>query len=31
MVRATMTALKELKTIEEVAQLRGKKPEEIRG
>lgn len=31
MVRATMTALKELKTIESVARLRGKKPEEIRG
>lgn len=31
MVRATMTALNELKTLEEVARLRGKKPEEIRG
>ena len=31
MVRATITALKELKTIEEIARLRGKKPEEIRG
>lgn len=31
MVRATMKALQELKTIEEVARLRGKKPEEIRG
>ena len=31
MVRATMTALKELKTIESVARLRGKKPQEIRG
>lgn len=31
MVRATMTALSELKTIESVARLRGKKPQEIRG
>ena len=31
MVRATISALKDLKTIEEVARLRGKKPEEIRG
>ena len=31
MVRATISALKDLKTIEEVAHLRGKKPEEIRG
>lgn len=31
MVRATITALKELKTVEDVAKLRGKKPEEIRG
>ena len=31
MVRATVDALKNLKTIEEVAALRGKKPEEIRG
>lgn len=31
MVRATIDALKNLKTIEEVAALRGKKPEEIRG
>ena len=31
MVRATVNALKSLKTIEEVAALRGKKPEEIRG
>lgn len=31
MVRATMKALQELKTIEKVARLRGKKPEEIRG
>lgn len=31
MVRATMKALQDLKTIEEVARLRGKKPEEIRG
>ncbi|MEG0507477.1 MAG: 30S ribosomal protein S5 [Longicatena sp.] len=30
MVRATITALKELKTIEEVARLRGKKLQEIR-
>lgn len=31
MVRATVTALQELKTVEDVARLRGKKPEEIRG
>lgn len=31
MVRATMAGLRDLKTIEEVAALRGKKPEEIRG
>ena len=31
MVRATITALQELKTVEEIARLRGKKPEEIRG
>ncbi|MDQ0360047.1 small subunit ribosomal protein S5 [Breznakia pachnodae] len=31
MVRATFEALQELKTVEEVARLRGKKPEEIRG
>ncbi len=31
MVRATMTALQELKTVEQIATLRGKKPEEIRG
>ena len=31
MVRATITALQELKTLNEVARLRGKKPEEIRG
>lgn len=31
MVRATVTALSELKTVEQVARLRGKKPEEIRG
>lgn len=31
MVRATVTALKELKTVEEIARLRDKKPEEIRG
>lgn len=31
MVRATMDALKNLRTIEEVSALRGKKPEEIRG
>ena len=31
MVRATITALKSLKTIDDVARLRGKKPEEIRG
>lgn len=31
MVRATMTALQDLKTVEQVARLRGKKPEEIRG
>ena len=31
MVRATIAALKDLKTIEEVARLRGKRPEEIRG
>ncbi|MGL5977494.1 MAG: 30S ribosomal protein S5 [Erysipelotrichaceae bacterium] len=31
MVRATVTALKELKTVEDIARLRGKKPEEIRG
>ena len=31
MVRATFVALQELKTVEEVARLRGKKPEEIRG
>ena len=30
-VRATVEALKNLKTVEEVAELRGKKPEEIRG
>lgn len=30
-VRATVEALKSLKTVEEVAELRGKKPEEIRG
>ena len=31
MVRATMVALQELKTVEDIARLRGKKPEEIRG
>lgn len=31
MVRATVDALKNLRTIEDVATLRGKKPEEIRG
>lgn len=31
MVRATITALQELKTVEDIAKLRGKKPEEIRG
>ena len=31
MVRASIAALKDLKTIEDVALLRGKKPEEIRG
>ena len=31
MVRATVSALQSLKTVEEVARLRGKKPEEIRG
>lgn len=31
MVRATVDALQNLKTIEEIAALRGKKPEEIRG
>lgn len=31
MVRATVEALKNLRTIEDVATLRGKKPEEIRG
>lgn len=31
MVRATVKALQELKTVEDVARLRGKKPEEIRG
>lgn len=31
MVRATIEALKNLRTIEDVATLRGKKPEEIRG
>lgn len=31
MVRATVDALKNLKTIEDIATLRGKKPEEIRG
>ncbi|TDW24881.1 small subunit ribosomal protein S5 [Breznakia blatticola] len=31
MVRATITALEELKTVEDIARLRGKKPEEIRG
>ncbi len=31
MVRATIDALKNLRTIEDVAALRGKKPEEIRG
>ena len=31
MVRATITALKDLKTIDDIARLRGKKPEEIRG
>ena len=30
-VRATVEGLKSLKTLEEVAALRGKKPEEIRG
>ena len=31
MVRATICALQELKTVEDIARLRGKKPEEIRG
>lgn len=31
MVRATITALQELRTVEQIAELRGKKPEEIRG
>lgn len=31
MVRATITALQNLKTVEDIARLRGKKPEEIRG
>lgn len=31
MVRATFAALEELKTVEDIARLRGKKPEEIRG
>lgn len=31
MVRATMVALKELKSMDEIARLRGKTPEEIRG
>lgn len=31
MVRATIAALKSLKTVDEIARLRGKKPEEIRG
>lgn len=31
MVRATVDALENMKTLEKVAQLRGKKPEEIRG
>ena len=31
MVRATVEALQNLKTVEDVARLRGKKPEEIRG
>lgn len=31
MVRATVEALKDLKTIEDIARLRGKKPAEIRG
>lgn len=31
MVRATIAALKDLKTVEQIAELRGKKPEEIRG
>ena len=31
MVHATVSALQSLKTVEEVARLRGKKPEEIRG
>lgn len=31
MVRATITALKDLKTLDDIARLRGKKPEEIRG
>lgn len=31
MVRATIAALRELKTVEQIAELRGKKPEEIRG
>lgn len=31
MVHATITALQELRTLDEVARLRGKKPEEIRG
>lgn len=30
-VRATVAALKDLKTVEQVAELRGKTPEEIRG
>ena len=31
MVRATVDALQNLKTVEDIARLRGKKPEEIRG
>lgn len=31
MVRATISALKNLRTIEDIARLRGKKPQEIRG
>lgn len=31
MVRATIAALQDLRTVEQIAELRGKKPEEIRG
>ncbi len=31
MIRATITALRELKTVEQIAKLRGKNPEDLRG